>query len=269
MAAEHVGMLIDTTKCMGCRGCQVACKQWNQLPATKTKFGGTYQNPPKLSATTWTMVHFVEPAMVKNKGDVAAQRRDFNGNPEWLFRKQQCFHCDDPACVTACPTGALRKQDNGIVMINQESCAGCKYCIEACPFETPHPDHNTGTARKCWMCLDRVKNGLQPACATACPTGAVQFGTRAAMLSKAKARVEKLRAEGKDPYIYGEKELGGLGVLTILGSNEPELYDLPRDPKHPTDKIFIRWVLGLIPGIALLLGMWNYFKKPAAAEGRK
>jgi formate dehydrogenase iron-sulfur subunit len=269
MMTEQVGMLIDVSKCMGCRGCQVACKQWNQLPASKTKFGGTYQNPPKLSSTTWTLIHFVEPAVVKFKNDPAKQRAEFNSNPEWLFRKQQCLHCLEPACVTACPTGALRKQDNGIVYINQESCAGCKYCIEACPFETPHPDPNTGTARKCWMCFDRVKNGMVPACVTACPTGAVQFGTRAAMLSLAKKRAAVLRKEGKSPYIYGEKELGGLGVLTLLPVNDPELYDLPKDPKQPTDKIFIRWVLGLIPGFALLLAMWHFFMKPAAAEGGK
>jgi formate dehydrogenase iron-sulfur subunit len=264
--ATKVGMLIDTTKCMGCRGCQVACKQWNQLPATKTKFGGTYQNPPKLSGTTWTMVHFGEPS--KTRGE-------FDKNPQWLFRKQQCLHCEDPACVTACPTGALRKQDNGIVYINQDVCAGCKYCVEVCPFETPHPDPNTGTARKCWMCLDRVTNGLQPACATACPTGAVQFGDRSAMLSVAKKRVEKLKTERPElePYIYGETELGGLGVLTILPNRKPETFevlDLPKEPRKPTEKILMRWLMGLIPGFAILLAMWHFFRKPAAAEsGRK
>ncbi len=260
MLAEQVGMLIDVSKCMGCRGCQVACKQWNQLPATKTKFGGSYQNPPRLAATTWTMVNFVEPAKT---------REEFTKNPQWLFRKQQCLHCDNPACVTACPTGAARKQDNGVVYINQESCAGCKYCIEACPFKTPHSDPKTGTARKCWMCFDRLKNGLAPACVTACPTGAVEFGTRKGMLSLAKKRAEILRKEGKNPYIYGENELGGLGVLTLLPENDPELYHLPKDPKQPTEKIFIRWVLGLIPGLAILLAMWHFFKKPAAAEGRQ
>jgi formate dehydrogenase iron-sulfur subunit len=255
-------MLIDTTKCMGCRGCQVACKQWNQLPATKTKFGGSYQNPPHLSGTTWTMVHFAEPA---------ESRGEFTGNPQWLFRKQQCLHCTDPACVTACPTGALTKQDNGIVYINQSVCAGCKYCVEVCPFKTPHSDPKTGTARKCWMCYDRVKNNLQPACATACPTGGVIFGDRCGMLSKAKKRVEELRRLRPDlkPYIYGEQELGGLGVLTILPNGDEKTLkalDLPKDPKKPTDKIFVRWLMGLVPGVAILLAMWHYFWKPAATE---
>jgi formate dehydrogenase beta subunit len=236
----------------------VACKQWNQLPATKTKFTGTYQNPPKLSASTWTLVHFVE-------------KPDTENQVKWMFRKQQCLHCEDPACVKACPTGALKKLDNGIVYINQAICAGCKYCVEVCPFSTPHSDEKTGTARKCWMCLDRVSNGLQPACATACPTGAVTFGPRHAMLTKAKARVKALATErpGLNPYIYGEKELGGLGVLTILPQPDPELLGMPKDPKQPTDKIFLRWLLGLIPGFAIGLAMWAYFKKgkaKAAAE---
>jgi formate dehydrogenase iron-sulfur subunit len=263
-------MLIDVSKCMGCRGCQVACKQWNQLPATKTKFGGSYQNPPTLGPTTWTLINFIEPAKVKHKDDPGAQRRAFDANPQWLFRKSQCFHCVEPACVTACPTAALRKQPNGVVYINQELCAGCKYCVEACPFETPHPDPKTGTARKCWMCLDRVNNGLQPACATACPTGAVQFGPRHNMLCIARDRAAVLRKEGKNPYIYGEsKEMGGLSVITLLPENDPELYGLPKDPKQPTDKIFMRWLMGLIPGAAVLLAMWHYFKKPAMVEGRK
>ncbi len=256
--ASQVGMLIDVSKCMGCRGCQVACKQWNQLPATKTKFSGTYQNPPKLSGTTWTLVNFIEPAK---------SRTEFDGDPQWLFRKQQCLHCADPACVKACPTGALTKLDNGIVYINQAVCAGCKYCVEVCPFQTPKADHKTGTARKCWMCLDRVLNGLQPACATACPTGAVVFGDRKAMLSKAKKRVVDLKKQypKSDPYIYGEKELGGLGVLYLLPENDPELFNLPKDPKQPTDKIFFRWLLGLIPGFLLFAGIWAFFKKDKTA----
>ena len=252
--ASQVGMLIDVSKCMGCRGCQVACKQWNQLPATKTKFTGTYQNPPTLSGTTWTLVNFIEP-------------EDFKENPRWLFRKQQCLHCEDPACVAACPTGALTKQDNGIVYINQAVCAGCKYCVEVCPFQTPHADHSPGTARKCWMCRDRVLNGLQPACATACPTGAVVFGDRKAMLSKAEKRVAELKKQypKSNPYIYGKEELGGLGVLYLLPENDPELFNLPKNPKRPTEKIFFRWLLGLIPGFLLFVGIWAFFKKDKAA----
>lgn len=254
MVAE-VGMLIDVTKCTGCRGCQVACKQWNQLPANETKQKGTYQNPPKLAGNTWTLVHFIEPDT----------REAFDKNPRWLFRKQQCFHCDDPACLSVCPTGAIQKRDNGIVEINQRICAGCKYCVEVCPFSTPQADHETGTARKCKMCLDRVAEGLEPACAKACPTGAVMFGSRKGMLSLARQRAAVLAKDGLNPYIYGEKELGGLGVFTLLPEPTPELYNLPKDPVQPTGKIYWRWLLGAIPGLAILYAAWRYFAKSEAA----
>lgn len=242
-------MLIDVSKCMACRACQVACKQWNQLPAVKTHFSGTYQNPPKLSANTWTLIQFIEPE---------------EGPTRWLFRKQQCLHCGDPACVQACPTGALKKRPDGIVYIDQNICAGCKYCVEACPFGTPQADHKSGTAKKCRMCLDRVDEGLQPACATACPTGAVLFGTRADMLKTAKKRQAVLaKRTGKTPRIYGETELGGLGVMYLL-PEKASMYGLPEDPKKPL--LLPKWLVGIIPGAAILYGIWrNLARKEAEA----
>ena len=182
MAAE-VSMLLDETKCMACRGCQVACKQWNQLPGEETGFDGTYQNPPRLSAKTWTLIQFIEP-------------EDFDKNPRWLFRKQQCLHCTDASCAQVCPTGAIQKRENGIVYINQEICTGCKYCVQVCPFGVPHIDHESGMAMKCWLCMDRVENGMQPACAKACPTGAIRFGKREEILGVARERKLKLEGEG-------------------------------------------------------------------------
>lgn len=234
-------MLIDTTKCMACRGCQVACKQWNQNAAEQTKFTGSYQNPPKLSASTWTLIKFIEP----------------EGDPvKWLFRKEQCFHCGDPACVAACPTGALKKRPDGIVVIDQKICAGCKYCVMACPFQTPHTDHHTGTAKKCRMCIDRVDNGLKPACATTCPTGAVLYGAREDMLSVAKKRQAVLEKAGNTIRIYGETELGGLGVLTIL-ADKASVYGLPEQPKKPL--LLPRWLIGIVPGAVILYGMFKNF----------
>ncbi len=245
--ADPVAMLIDVSKCMGCRGCQVACKQWNQLPAEKTKFTGTYQNPPRLSAQTWTLVTFNEvPGTTPNEP------------PKWLFRKSQCLHCSDATCLQVCPTGAIKRRDNGIVYIDQSMCTGCKYCVETCPFGTPHPDPVSGTARKCWMCSDRVSNGLKPACVTACPTGALDFGPRQAMLSIARERKELLAAEGYTPRIYGETELGGLGAIYLL-PEQASLYGLPEDPRLPTQRIFLKWLMGIIPGLAILYGMWRYF----------
>ena len=253
--AESLAMLIDVSKCMGCRACQVACKQWNQLPAEKTTFTGSYQNPPNLSGHTWTLVNFVEPD-------------DYDQNPRWLFRKQSCMHCVEPVCVTVCPTGAAKKREDGIVYIDQDVCAGCKYCVESCPFKTPQYDREVGAVRKCRMCMDRVNEGMKPACATACPTGAISFGSRSAMLALAGKRAASLRTErpGSDPYLYGEKELkSGLGVMFLLPVNDPELYHLPRDPKMPTAKIFWRWLMGIIPGLAILYGVWRYLNKEKAA----
>lgn len=234
-------MLIDTTKCIGCRACQVACKQWNQNAAENTKFTGSYQNPPKLSASTWTLIQFIEP----------------EGDPiRWLFRKQQCFHCGEPACVAACPTGALKKRPDGIVIIDQKICAGCKYCVQACPFQIPHSDPITGTAKKCRMCIDRVDNGLKPACVTACPTGALLYGAREDMLKVAKKRQAILEKAGNTVRIYGESELGGLGVLTIL-TDKASVYGLPEQPKKPL--LLPRWLIGIVPGAVILYGIFKNF----------
>lgn len=248
-------MLLDTSKCIACRACQVACKQWNQLPGEKTVFSGSYQNPPDLSAKTWTLIQFLEP-------------EDFEQNPRWVFRKRQCFHCTDAACEQVCPTGAIKKQENGTVLINQNICTGCKYCVEVCPFGVPHADHETGTAKKCWLCLDRVSSGLKPACATACPTGAVQFGSRLEMLAVARKRKELLTRQGLTPRIYGENELGGLHVLTIL-TEKAAFYGLPEKPRKPTERIFWRWLLGIVPGLAIMTGIVGYLFKTRSESGSK
>ena len=248
----EVAMLLDISKCMGCRSCQVSCKQWNQLPAEKTKFTGSYQNPPALSAQTWTLIQFIEP-------------EDFDINPRWMFRKQQCFHCTDAACEQVCPTGAIKKQENGIVFINQSICTGCKYCVEVCPFDVPHSDHKTGTARKCWMCLDRVSSGLQPACATACPTGAILFGSRIEILAHAKQRKQILEGQGLSPRIYGEHELKGLHVITLL-TETASTFGLPENPKKPTKGIAWRWLLGIIPGLAIFAGIFGYLFKTKSSS---
>ncbi len=250
MSADRVTMLIDVSKCIGCRACQVACKQWNQLKAEETQFSGTYQNPPALSGNTWTLVRFNE---VEGKSP--------NKTTEWLFRKDQCHHCGEATCEQVCPTGAIQRTDKGVVFINQSICAGCKYCVETCPFQTPHPDHETGTARKCWMCLDRLQHGMEPACATACPTDTVRFGTRVEMLDLARSRLAELKKENPDANIYGDDDmLGGLGVMYVL-PEKPSVYDLPGNPQIPHSKIYYRWAMGIIPGLAILGGIWAYLTK--------
>ena len=254
-ASQRMAMLIDVSKCIGCRGCQVACKQWNQLRAEKTQFTGTYQNPPRLSGRTWTLVTFNE---LPGKTAEDPQLK-------WLFRKQSCLHCGEAACLQVCPTGAIRRTDEGIVYIDQDICTGCKYCVETCPFGTPHPDRDTGTARKCWLCMDRVTNGLKPACVSACPTGALEFGPREGMLEIARARKQILVAEGHTPRIYGETELGGLGAIYLL-VEKASAYGLPENPQLPHSKIAVKWLLGVVPGLAILYGLFRNLRKDDVAE---
>jgi formate dehydrogenase iron-sulfur subunit len=247
-------MLIDVAKCMGCRGCQVACKQWNGLPAEKTKFTGTYQNPPHLSGKTWTLVEFIEPA---------------EGEVRWLFRKRQCMHCAEATCVNICPTGAAqRDEETGIVYIDQTICTGCKYCVESCPFGSVKFDHEKGTAQKCRLCIDRVKNNLTPACAQACPTGAITFGESKDILKLAKKRKNILERNEKieEARIYGETELGGLGVVYLL-PEAATTYQLPDKPKLPEKKLFLKWLLGIIPGAAIIYGMIQSMRNHQIEEG--
>jgi len=217
-------MLIDESICMACRGCQVACKQWNDLPAEETTQRGTYENPPDRSAVTWQLVRFREHV----QGD----------SVQWLFLTEGCFHCGNPACVEVCPTGALKQDpDLGIVTVETDLCNGCGYCTQFCPFGIPRLDTDVltgeGKAFKCTMCQDRVSNGLTPACVKTCPAGAMDFGDREAMLAKGHARVEELKQAGfPNANLYGEHEMGGLGRLYVL-KERPSLYGLPENPQYP------------------------------------
>jgi len=204
-------MLIDVSKCTACRGCQVACKQWNQLPAEITKNTGTYENPPDLSSSTFTRILFKE-ELVK-------------GQLKWLFRTEQCMHCTDAGCIKVCPVDARAKDEFGFTEIDIMKCIGCGLCVRGCPFDVPRIDNKTNKATGCWFCLDRVVNGMEPACANTCPSGAIKYGERSDLLAYAHEAV----AESKNGklYLYGEHEFGGLHVLYLL-PEEPELYGLPR-----------------------------------------
>mgnify|MGYP005839850577 CR=1 FL=1 len=217
-------MIVDTSVCMGCRGCQVACKQWNDLPAENTNNAGSYENPPDLSYNTWARVIFNE---FEQDGEMA-----------WLFRFHHCLHCTDAACVRACPTGALFKHEMGFVSVDVEKCNGCGYCTYFCPFNVPRLEIRnllTGEAKvsKCTFCTDRVSNGLPPACAKTCPAGAIKYGERDEMLAVGRKRVEELKAKGyPDAYLYGETEMGGLHQMYVL-AHTPSAYGLPEKPQYP------------------------------------
>jgi formate dehydrogenase iron-sulfur subunit len=217
------GYLYDGTLCIACRACQVACKQWNELPAEKTTFfarEGGYQNPPGLTSTTWNLIEFTDK---ENKGKLA-----------WFFRRRGCNHCTDAACIEACPVEPVKAMTRhpryGIVYVNQDLCIGCGSCVEACPFNTPGVDEKIEKSCKCCACMDRLDNGKVTACANTCPTGALQFHDRDKLLEKAHLRLKQLTDNGITAFIYGEKELNGLGIIYVL-PGELKDYNLPEKPK--------------------------------------
>ena len=199
-------MLIDTTRCIGCRGCQTACKSWNNLPAATTAtFSETWSNPRFLSSNDFTRIIFRE-------GD------NPQGEVAWHFVKRQCMHCNDPACVSACPVAALIKLDSGPVVYDDSRCIGCRYCMMACPFQIPKFQWEAAVPyiRKCTFCADRQAAGLQPACSTTCPTGALLFGDREALVAEGWKRI-RLHPERYHRDLYGEKIAGGTAKLYLTG----------------------------------------------------
>lgn len=209
--SKNNAFLIDMTKCTGCRGCQVACKQWNQLEAEDTEFfsGEGYQNPPAMSEYTFTRIKF----------------RDYqkNGQNEFAFYKEMCMHCEEPACASVCPVGAFEKTAEGPVIYKADRCIGCRFCMIACPFGVPKYEWSKGLplVKKCTGCYSRIKEGLQPACATACAT-AITYGPRDEMIKIAEGRL----AKHPDKYIhkvYGKEEAGGTSVIYLTSLPFDEL----------------------------------------------
>jgi formate dehydrogenase iron-sulfur subunit len=195
------GVLVDITRCVGCRACEIACKQWNKNPAFDLINKGVDENPWHLNASSFTKIRDVE----------------LEGNgPQRVFIKLQCMHCAHPACVAACPVDALNKEENGPVIYDNRKCIGCRYCMAACPFGVPtyQWDSNMPWVRKCTFCFDRQALGLRPACVGTCPAGALQFGNRSDMLAEASQRIQAEPAKYVN-YIYGEKEVGGTSWLYL------------------------------------------------------
>ena len=218
-----VSKYIDTTTCIGCKACEVACQEWNDLPPVPTQQVGTYQTMPTLHAQFWNLIRFHEQPLEQ-------------GGLAWLMRKDQCMHCEDPGCLKACPApGAIVQYENGIVDVNPEQCIGCGYCETGCPFDVPRFQPKTGKMAKCTLCVDRVTVGLEPACVKACPTGCLQFGTKADMVELGHTRVDMLKANGLvHAALYDPPGVGGTGVVTVLAHGDhPEWYGLPADPHIP------------------------------------
>jgi len=235
---DEKAILFDATRCTACRGCQVACKQWNEndefIPieenGVKAVNWGSYENPPDLSSGTWLKIKFTE---IEREGKV-----------DWLFTRRSCMHCTEAACVEVCPSGALYHNDYGFVAYDKDKCIGCGYCEQYCPFNVPRLDAGriTGVGKmdKCTLCttpgLDRLSISEEPACVKTCPTHALTFGDRDALVMEGNRRVASLRTSNSKAYpqatLYGETELGGLHVLYVL-ADSPEVYGLPKEPQFP------------------------------------
>ena len=220
-AGGSVAKLIDTTKCIGCKACQVACSEWNELRDEVGHNHGTYDNPMDLTADSWTVMRFTE-------------HENEAGNLEWLIRKDGCMHCAEPGCLKACPSpGAIVKYANGIVDFNQDKCIGCGYCITGCPFDIPRISQKDHKAYKCSLCSDRVSVGMEPACVKTCPTGAIVFGSKEDMKEHAAERIVDLKSRGyENAGLYDPEGVGGTHVMYVLHhADRPALYSgLPENP---------------------------------------
>jgi formate dehydrogenase iron-sulfur subunit len=260
---EHpprMGFFTDTSICIGCKACEVACKEWNELPEDGIAFTGTsYDNTTQLSADTWRHVAFVEkPVTTVDLGLPSV------GSPEeqgvaWLMSSDVCKHCTHAACLDVCPTGALFRTEFGTVVVQDDICNGCGYCIPACPYGVIDQRKDDGRAFKCTMCYDRLKIGEEPACAKACPTDSIQFGPLDELRDRAAERVEELHSRGVDvARLYGadpEDGVGGDGAFFLL-LDEPEVYGLPPDPIVTTRDLPSMWrhvaaAAGALAGLAV------------------
>ena len=216
----EVAKLIDVTKCIGCKACQSACQEWNDVREEVGINEGSYTNPHDLTANSWTLMRFAE--------------TEENGTLEWLIRKDGCMHCADPGCLKACPSpGAIIQYSNGIVDFHEENCIGCGYCIAGCPFDIPRLSKKDNKVYKCTLCSDRVAVGLEPACIKACPTQALVFGSKEDMIEHANERIVDLKERGfENAGLYDPAGVGGTHVMYVLHhADKPQIYnDLPKDP---------------------------------------
>ena len=259
---EPVGFFTDTTVCIGCKACQVACHQWNDLPAqlappepdgTRRPLpltGNSYDNTRSFSDVNWRHVKFIE--------QFSSDRKQ----AAWLMMSDVCKHCANAPCLEVCPTGAILRTEFDTVYINEPACNGCRDCVAACPFGVIHMSEAKHVAQKCTFCYDRLQHGLTPACAQACPTDSIRFGPLKELRQKAKGRVEQLQRQGvKSAYLYGadDKVLGGLNAFYLL-VDKPETYGLPSNPKLPSRNVPLSSIWGVLAAALAGLGMLFAFR---------
>jgi len=240
------GFFTDTSICIGCKACEVACKEWNHVPSKPLSFTGmSYDNTQELGADTWRHVAFIE--QERQIGDPA-------GGPRWLMASDVCKHCTHAACLDVCPTGALIRTEFGTVVVQEDVCNGCGYCVSACPYGVIDKREDDGRVWKCTMCYDRLGAGLEPACATACPTKSIQYSDLDDLRDRAAARVDELHEAGETrARLYGQDPsdgVGGDGAFFLL-LDEPEVYGLPPDPVVTTRDLAQMWRHAAVAALTL------------------
>jgi formate dehydrogenase iron-sulfur subunit len=263
---ERVGFFTDTSVCIGCKACEVACKEWNALPGDVSGdswasgaaslsaappdalalTGMSYDNTGQLGADSWRHVAFIEQQVPAGHGTALALADDVaeSDGTRWLMASDVCKHCTHAACLDVCPTGALVRTEFGTVIVQPDICNGCAYCVSACPFGVIDRREDDGRAWKCTMCYDRLRGGLEPACAKACPTDSIQFGPLDELRAAAAARLDELHEAGEaSARLYGEDPDDGIGgaAAFFLLLDEPEVYGLPPDPVVTTRDLAAMW----------------------------
>jgi formate dehydrogenase iron-sulfur subunit len=259
-AHARKGFFTDTSLCIGCKACEVACKEWNRIPMSLQGFTGhSYDNTIDLGADTWRHVAFIEqrlPATVTNGATLveAAERNTMleagvqtyqeGDGLRWLMASDVCKHCTDAACLEVCPTGALFRTEFGTVVVQEDVCNGCGYCVPACPFGVIAEREGDGRVWKCTLCYDRLKDDKEPACAQACPTDSIQFGEMAELRERAEQRLAKLQDAGQSRaqlYLADDDDgISGAGAFFLL-LDDPEVYGLPPDPVDTVRDISSIW----------------------------
>ncbi len=266
--ARRMGFFTETTVCIGCKACEVACKQWNDLPADGSEFrkGGSYDHTGSLGAGTWRHVRFLEaPTAVPELPAIPPVQDggwDLREPSSWVFMSDVCKHCTHAGCLDACPTGALIRTEFETVVLQPDVCNGCGYCVPACPFGVVDRDHDDGRAAKCTLCYDRLQDGLEPACAKACPTDSIQFGPYDELVERAQRRVARLHEKGTtSAYLYGagdrpgDELAGGLGAFFLL-TEAPERYGLPAQAESPIQENVVPATLAAVgAGLAAAAGV--------------
>jgi formate dehydrogenase iron-sulfur subunit len=275
-AKPRVGFFTDTSLCIGCKACEVACKEWNHVPDDITPWtGDSYDNTRALGADTWRHVAFIEQkvpvgadgaarSLVQTASaegladDAGLQTYQEGDGLRWLMASDVCKHCTDAACLDVCPTGALFRTEYGTVVVQEDVCNGCGYCVPACPFGVLDQRKDDGRVWKCTLCYDRLRDDKEPACAQACPTNSIQFGELDELRAHAEQRLQRLAGEGQDEarlYLADDDDgIGGAGAFFLL-LDEPEAYGLPPDPVATTRDLGSVWAAAGAAAVALGAGI--------------